>query len=44
MTDELTETELPVRAPYTGPVEDYRAPIETVEVFADAVREWAEQS
>ncbi|WP_454199617.1 hypothetical protein [Nocardia sp. Marseille-Q1738] len=44
-TDELIDPDLPQRSPFTGPPSDYPgAPVETVEVFAEAIREWAEQS
>lgn len=41
----MTNASLPQRVPLIGPVAGYSgAPVDVVEMFADAVREWAERS
>lgn len=43
--EEPIAPELPQKPPFVGPRSEYPgAPVETVEVFAEAIREWAEQS
>lgn len=37
------DMDLPTRAPFVGPPTEYFGPpVETVELFAEAIREWAD--